>query len=247
MVIERSGFLLMAGALATGGVVGWLVNENDIGQPPRAVVLAEPAPTPPVTARIEPSGVVVVDSHAAPTTCDDSIGAAEECPSVGPADEGLCGNRIAKRCSDFKESLKPRVAQEAVACLNRLKGNERCDMERINLCGHAALMAACPEAVDAATGTYLVSTATKPASFTLDRSTKPPSPLSGVCKSMAESCANQPSSPTIADCRQTLTGMNDAGRARTLACVASHCQDRGLLGCEAAPVEAPPLNAASQR
>lgn len=236
----------MAGMLATGGVAGWLVNENDIGQPRRSVVLAEPAPTLPVTARVEPSGVAVVDLEAPATTCDDSIGAAEDCPSVGPADEGLCGNRIAKRCADFKESLKPRVAQQAVACLNRLKGNERCDMERVNLCGHAALMAACPEAVEPATGTYLASTSTKPASFALDRSTNAPSPLAIACKSMSESCVQQPLSPTLADCRQTLTGMNDTGRKRTLACVASHCQDRGLLGCEAAPTEAI-SNAAAER
>jgi hypothetical protein len=37
----------------------------------------------------------------------------------------------------------------------------------------------------------------------------------------------------MSDCRQTLSGMSDTGRANMMACVSTHCRDRALLGCEA--------------
>lgn len=237
MIIERSGFLLIAGALAAGGGAGWLVRDSGIGQQRETVLVATPVPTPVVVAKPEPTGVMVVDSEAVAPACDDSVGAAEDCPNIGPSDEGLCGNRIAKRCADFKESFKPRVAQEAVACLNRLKGKERCDTARLDLCGHSALMTACPEMQEPATGTYIHATTTTPASFTVEPSTKAPSALAIACKSMQQSCADHALGPNVKDCIQTLAGMNEQGRARTLSCVASHCEDLGLLGCEAAAVE----------
>jgi hypothetical protein len=237
MVIERTGFFLMAGVLAAGGAAGWMAHDSGIGQQRRGVAVVTPAPTPPAVAQAEPSSVVVVNLGAPEPDCDDSIGAAGDCPSVGPADEGLCGNRLAKRCADFKESFKPRVAQEAVACLNQLKPGERCDPARINLCGHAALMAACPQVPEPAKGSYVNATTTSPASFTVDHSLVAPSALSIACQSMQGSCAGRPLCPSLADCVQTLTGMNDQGRVRTLECVANHCEDRGLLGCEAAPTD----------
>lgn len=245
MIIERTGFLLMAGSLAAGGAAGWLVRDSNVGQERQGVVLATPAPAPAVAATAEPTGVVIVDLAAVAPACDDSAGVAEDCPSMGPSDEGLCGNRIAKRCADFKNSFKPRVAQEAVACLNRLKGNERCDLARIDRCGHAALMTACPQIDEPATGSYVHATTTSPASFTVEPSTAAPSPLVIACKSMEQSCAGHPLAPNLANCMQTLAGMNDQGRARTLSCVASHCEDLGLLGCEAAAD--PPPGASARR
>lgn len=239
MIIERTGFLLIAGSLAAGGAAGWVVRDSRIGQESGSVLLATPAPAPAVVATAEPTGVVVIDLEAVAPACDDSAGVPAECPSMGPADEGLCGNRVAKRCADFKLSFKPRVAQQAVACLNRLKGNERCDTARIDRCGHAALMMACPQVEEPATGNYVHATTTSPASFTVEPSTAASSALAIACKSMQQSCADHALGPNLADCMQTLAGMNDQGRARTLSCVASHCEDLGLLGCEAA-ADVPP-------
>jgi hypothetical protein len=62
------------------------------------------------------------------------------------------------------------------------------------------------------------------------------SPLSATCERVLKSCSGQPLPPTLAECRQTLAGMNEAGRASMLECVTKHCQERGLLGCEAVPM-----------
>jgi hypothetical protein len=215
MFIERSGFLLMAGALAAGGVGGWFARDSK-AQSDRA---AE-APRPVVTAAPEPK-VVVIDRTPPAPVCDDSVGSAEDCPAMGPADEGVCSNVAAKRCAEFKLAFKPKVAQAAVSCLRSLKGNALCDASRVNLCGHSALMAACQEpALTLAAG---------------DTGVAPlPSPLSVACDSIVKSYAGQPLGPTSADCRQTLAGMTDAGRTSMVECMAAHSADKGLLGCEAA-------------
>jgi hypothetical protein len=238
MAVDRSNFLLIAGTLAAGGIVGWGLRSN---APPRTPApTAEPAKEP---ARVHaavpeaPVDVAVVESTAAATAaCDDSVGIPEECPSVGPSDEGVCANVILKRCTDFKAAFKPKVAQAAVSCLRQLKANERCDVTRINQCGHAALMAACPEPAPPTKATLHPATATTPASVTLSPDpAAPASPLSKLCEGILKACPGPSLAPTASDCRQTLVGMNESGRAATAECVAAHCSDRGLLGCEAAP------------
>lgn len=239
MAVDRPSFLLIAGAMAAGGVGVWAAQEYRVVRRDTP----EPAPTGPVasvtpSAEPIPTSLVIVDPEAAAPKCDDSVGTPEECPSaVGPADES-CANIIFKRCNEYKAAFKPKVAQEAVACLRRLKGNERCDPVRINLCGHRALMAACPEAAPAAKGKYVRATGAAPPTVEL---TEDPdaeeSPLGAACERVLKSCAGQPLSPTLADCRQTLTGMNETGRNNMLACMTKHCQDKGLLGCEALPVK----------
>jgi len=243
MVIERSGFLLTAAALAGGGVAGWTLRDaRAIEREP--VVTVRPAAKTPETAV---SGVPLVDPKAlAAPACDDSVGVAEACPSVGPSDEGVCANVIAKRCNDFKTSFKPKVAQAAVACLRGLQGAERCDATRVNRCGHAALMSACPEPEPQLKGNYLSATDTTPASFTLTPDPAAvPSPLTKTCEALVKSSAGQPLSPTLADCRQTLLGMNEPGRASMLECMATHAKDRGLLGCEAMPKDKDRVQVAS--
>ena len=140
---------------------------------------------------------------------------------MGPADEGVCTNFAAKRCAEFKFAFKPKVAQAAVACLKTLTGNAVCDPARVNLCGHSALMAACPDPIPDATRTDTGSVA-------------PPSAVVSACESIAKSCAGQPLGPSPADCRQTLSGMTDLGRASMIECMGTHCGDKGLIGCEAA-------------
>jgi hypothetical protein len=210
MVIERSGFLLAATALAAGGLGGWLMRDK-----------SSPTPTadvPPASAAPVPSPPPVVEHIPPPPVCDDSIGSVEDCPAAGPSDEGFC-NFAAKRCAEFKLSFKPKVAQAAVACLKRLKGQELCDQARVNLCGHTALMAACPDPVASRAGADAGSAQTT-------------SVVTASCESIVKGCAGESTAPTMSDCRQTLSGMSDTGRANMMACVSTHCRDRALLGCE---------------
>jgi hypothetical protein len=216
MIIERSGFLLMAGTLAAGGVGGWYVHDTKARQGHSADMQQAPV----VTVSAAPVAPVVVVEHAPPPpVCDDSVGAAEDCPAVGPSDEGVCSNIAAKRCAEFKSAFKPKDAQAAVSCLRHLKGNELCDPARVNLCGHSALMAACPDSPPPSASDAGVSALS--------------SPVALACDTIVKSSANQPLGPTTADCRQTLSGMTDFGRASMIACMSTHSADKGLLGCEA--------------
>src|SRR3954471_9095371 len=98
MIIEKSGFLLMAGTLAAGGVGGWLAHDAKVNR--ERTQFAEPPTTavPVVTATASaPSAVVPSDRVPAAPVCDDSVGTPEECPAMGPADEGVCTNFAAKR------------------------------------------------------------------------------------------------------------------------------------------------------
>lgn len=231
MLVDRSKFLIMATALAAGSVA---CDRDPFGRAP-----APPAPvaaTPPPVA----TGPIAVDIvEPAPTgaaTCDDSQGVPEECPSVGPSDEGVCPDLIQKRCTEYKSAMKPRVAAQAVACLRALKGNERCEPARISQCGHQALMSACAEPARPKKGEYRAAQGTQPASVTITPDTSPEtSPVAVACNSILKACGERPLSPSLADCRQTLAGLTESGRANMVECVTQHCTDRGLIGCEAAP------------
>jgi hypothetical protein len=234
MAIDGTTFLVVAATLAAGGVGGWVVHERTANSPDDRAP-ATPPVLPSATPAEAPVSVEVVEAATGAAVCDDSVGTAEACPSVGPSDEGICANTILKRCNEFKMAFKPRVAQQAVACLRQLKANERCDPARINQCGHAALMAACPESAPPSKGTFVPATGTRPASVTLAaESVTDSSPLTKTCENLVKSCG-PPLSPTLNDCRQTLAGMTELGRASLVECVTAHCTTRGLLGCEAFP------------
>jgi hypothetical protein len=211
MAIERSGFLLAATALAAGGF-GWFARDKS-STPTADVPHASVAPS------ATPPTVVIVDRTPPVPACDDSVASVEECPAAGPSDEGFC-NFAAKRCSEFKLAFKPKVAQAAVACLRRLKGQELCDPARVNLCGHTALMAACQDPI-------------APLAAIDGGAVQPTSLVTASCEGIVKACAGDAPAPTMSDCRQTLSGMSDTGRANMMACVSTHCRDRGLLGCEA--------------
>jgi hypothetical protein len=120
-----------------------------------------------------------------------------------------------KRCEDFKEAMRPRVAERAVACINALNAAQRCDPNRLNLCGHAALMSACsideaPIDADAA-----------------------PDDLATHCTAIVRGCEGVVLGPTMRDCRMTLAGMSAVGREKMGTCMKTHCIDKGLLFCEA--------------
>lgn len=234
MLVDRSKFLLMATMLAT--TTAACEREPDHTRAP-APASPPAVATPSVTPQVGPVPVDIVEPGAAGTpACDDLQGVPEECPSVGPSDEGVCPNVIQKRCSEFKAAMKPRVAAQAVACLRALKANERCDVARINLCGHQALMSACSEPAKAKKGELHAATATAPARVVMTpESTADTSPLSSACSAILKACGERPLSPSLADCKQTLAGMTESGRSGMVECVSQHCSDRGLLGCEAAP------------
>jgi hypothetical protein len=231
MTIDRSDFLILATTLAAGGAGGWFFRDRgpDLRPPPAP---ASPSAGPVASAPPWPSAVAVVDSKPAPA-CDDSQGTPEQCPSVGPADEGICNNIIYKRCEEFKKAFKPRPATQAVACLRALKGYERCDPLRINQCGHMALMAACPDAAPALKGQLSSASDKDPPTVTLASDPSlPATPVATACEDILKTCNDPPLGPTMADCRQTLAGLNDVGRAQMIECASKHCTDRGLYLCE---------------
>jgi hypothetical protein len=237
MAIDRSDFLILASTLAAGGAGGWFYRDRgpDLRPPPVAPPPAPvQGPAPSSSVPPWPSAVAIIDAHAAPA-CDDGQGTPEPCPSVGPADEGICANLIYKRCQEYKTAFKPRVATHAVACLRALKGHERCDPLRINQCGHTALMAACPDPSPPLQGRLSSSADAAAAQVTV---APDPSwsgtPVRTACKSILEAC-DQPLAPTLSDCLQTLAGLNEVGRASMVDCARQHCTDRGLYLCEAVP------------
>jgi hypothetical protein len=241
MAVDRSSFLLIAGALAAGGVAGTGCDTAFGRAPP-------PAPAPVASTVVQPPGPSTVDivlpaAVSGAPVCDDSQGTPEECPTVGPSDEGGCRNLVTARCNDFKAAMKPRVAAQAVACLRALKGNELCDAMRINQCGHAALMSACQESPRPQKGQLQPATGTQPATVTILVDPVPdPSPVTAACSTILRNCGEKASNPTLADCRQTLAGLNDTGRANMVDCVSAHCSDRGLYGCEALPKAITPVS-----
>lgn len=235
MAIDRTNFLLIAGALAVGGGAGWVYRDREAGITREAQANAIQAEKENKLTR--PVAVSVVDSRVpVAAACDDSQGTPEECPSVGPSDEGICPDVILKRCQEFKASFEPRVAAQAVACLRALKPGERCDVARVNQCGHLALMSACPEPAPPAKAELKNKPGNEQPTVTIAFDANAPvSPEAAACESILKRCGSGPLTPTLADCRQTLAGLNDLGRTSMIECVTAHCTDRGLYGCEATP------------
>ncbi|HEY6078783.1 MAG TPA: hypothetical protein VIW29_08265 [Polyangiaceae bacterium] len=248
MNVNRARFLMLASTMATGGVLGIGCERAPYGDSRPAPSAVAPTPSAALGMALQP-GPLLVDvleptgtSNGA-AACDDSQGTPGECPSVGPSDEGGCANVISKRCNEFKAAMKPRVAAQAVACLNALKANDRCDPARINQCGHAALMTACPEPARPRKGQLTAATTTQPVSVVLTTESAPdPSPVAAACASIQRACGDRALAPTQLDCRQTLAGLNDTGRANMVACVSARCVSGGLYACEAVP---PPAAAAA--
>ncbi len=223
---------MLVTTLAAGGAGGYVAAEKRVfpvvdtwvGRVPAPV--AEPAhPSPAASASIAPDTSAPPPplplAPAAPT-CDDAVATPiGDCPGPGlPTVEGGCGSAAIVRCNELRQSLKPRVAAAAMECITKLNGAERCDPSRIHLCGHLALSNACPDA--------------PPGPATGADASVPPSPVTTLCHAIIEACGASPVAPAMAECRQLLSGMTDAGREKTRACMKTHCFDRGLVGCEAA-------------
>lgn len=145
MQVDRGGYLMFVTAIALGGVGGYIASEKDMvphlkrPEPP-------PPPPPPPVASAPPPVVTAAPVVDAGPSCDDSAGEPEACPPIGPPTvEGGCGAFTQERCKDFKQTMKPRVAVAAIACLNKLSYAEKCDAKRVDLCAHQALMGACED------------------------------------------------------------------------------------------------------
>ncbi|HEX8790573.1 MAG TPA: hypothetical protein VF765_06445 [Polyangiaceae bacterium] len=201
MNVDKASFFATVAALAAGGAGGYYAGDHHLlhgaAENTQAAGMAERQPS------AEPSA----PPAPAPPVCDDSSGAPAACPAPGySADEGQPGCMLAsKRCADFKETMKPRVAETAVACLDALTPAQRCDANRVAYCGHAALMAAC----DAA-----------------------PDELGATCTAISSACGGAALTPTLRDCRATLAGLTALGREQMASCMRAHCAEKGLLGCE---------------
>jgi hypothetical protein len=209
--MDRGAFFLALGGLAAGGVGGYVVRDQNLISHDTPVQTA-PAMT------VAPTPVAATTPTVPTPVCDDSTGSPGACPPLPySAEEGGCSPVANKRCEDFKASLKPRVAERAVACLTSLTPAQKCDANRVNLCGHEALMSACAEPETAQTGANAT-----------------PDDLTTRCQQIAQSCsASTTSGPSVRECRATLAGMTAVGRDRTAECMRTHCGDKGLIGCEA--------------
>jgi len=234
MFVEKGKFLLALGGLAAGGAGGYYVSDHHVVDKLRAPYASNAAGESVGVANAMPATPAAGPVRPAPS-CDDMVGAPAACPPPPySADESGCAPVAKNRCEDFKASMKPRIAEQAVACVLALTPAQQCDPKRVDLCGHNALMNACtpPPQQAAATGgaTAAGTPATTPASpgaATTDDE------LGSRCRSIALSC------PAISerDCEATLTGMTAVGRERMSRCLSTHCSDKGLIGCEAQDVK----------
>ena len=212
MHIESGSFFILVAALAAGGGAGYFASQKHVFEPPPA----PPPPKEPPAMTSAPVASVAPPVKPPAPVCDDGVGFPGTCPPPGySADETGCGALPTKRCNDFTQAMKPRVAERAVACLNALSQAERCEPARLTLCGHLALMNACqePDEADAEAGAAAAAGG-----------------LSAVCQAIFKECPLAPPR----DCRATLSGMSELGRSKMATCMKSHCMDRGLLYCEAA-------------
>jgi hypothetical protein len=222
MQIEKGTFLMFVASIAAAAGVGYVASEKDVvphldgrshASSSNTELSSAPFPATRVDVVAVDAGVTAQPMVAAAVTaapaCDDSAGEPAACPQMtAPTDEGGCGGFATARCADFKATMKPRVAQAAVACLNKLSGAERCDPKRVELCGHLALMNACDDS--AATST-----------------------VATACEKIAQTCGDSPLAPSKTECRLTMSGLRETGREAMLDCAKKHCFDKGVLGCEA--------------
>jgi hypothetical protein len=227
MLIDRGIFFLSLSSLAVGGVGGYVASEKNVL--PHLAGSSHESPSPSKTelssapAPASANLVAVAAPVASPApmaqapACDDSVGEAEACPRMpAPTAEGAvtCGGAATTRCADFKVTMKPRVAQAAVACLNKLTAAERCDPKRVELCGHLALMNACDD-------------------------TAATSAIASTCEKIVQTCGASPLAPSQNECRLAMTGLREVGREAMLDCAKKHCFDKGVLGCEAVAIAKP--------
>ncbi|MEO7110432.1 MAG: hypothetical protein ABI183_08355 [Polyangiaceae bacterium] len=253
-MVDRASFLYIVGALAAGGGGGYLLNQhahekaqatNDAARQHSQEEQAALDKANGATANAQAEARAATAMLTSAPACDDAVGAPGDCPAASlpnASDEGLCGSSgsvAARRCKDFKSALKPKVAENAVACLNKLKGNETCDATRVALCGHEALMLACqdtPARNQSMVTSMNIASAPPPEPTPTTPTT---SQVASQCDAILKGCSDATLGVSLSDCYRTLSGMNDVGRANMVTCMHTHCGDKGLLGCEAMPPPSP--------
>ncbi|MEO7092444.1 MAG: hypothetical protein ABI175_04280, partial [Polyangiales bacterium] len=217
MQVEAKGFFMIVAALAAGGVGGYVASEKHVFSSPKADPTAPPA----IADSAKPSVSVVAAAASAPLAppplpaCDDAVGTAGDCPGIGmPTEEGGCGGYANKRCNEYKQAMKPRVADNAVKCLAKLTPQEQCDPKRVDLCGHVALQNACvePDMVS-----YVG----------WDAGAPPAGGVTTTCTTLVAACATATVPLSLVDCQRTLAGLNPKGREQMQACMQKHCADKG--------------------
>jgi hypothetical protein len=203
MNIDKSSFFILVATMAASGAGGWFARDKLVLRSEARA--PEPAPTPSPAPAPEPkSAEPEKPPPPAEPPCTDGEGATPDCTGfVDPGDEGC--NLALPRCLQYRESFKPKIARAAIECLKRLRGAQLCDAVMINKCGHEALMAACPADTD----------------------------TEQACNGLLASCKGALPGPTLTDCKQTLSGMNETGRKKMAVCLGKLCDARGLYGCEA--------------
>jgi hypothetical protein len=227
MFVDKGKFLLALGGLAAGGAGGYYASDHHVVDRLRAPYASNAPAESPGVANAMPGTPAVGAAVPAPA-CDDMTGAPAACPPPPySADESGCAPVAKNRCEDFKASMKPRIAEQAVACVLALTPGQQCDPKRVDLCGHNALMNACtpPPRPGEATGGATAASTTTAATGNDD--------LGSRCRSIAQSCPGA----SERDCEATLAGMTAVGRERMSRCMSAHCSDKGLVGCEAKDVQ----------
>jgi hypothetical protein len=200
MNMDKASFALALGTLAAGAVGGYFLRDRDVlNVAPR---LGSPEPQA-ASSIASPQS----DPEASRASCDDTAGAPAACPGALPAEEGGCGPAPTRRCEEWKRTMKPRVAERAVACFAALDPLERCSPGRASLCAHEALAHACSAGDE---------------------------DVESRCAAIVLGCGGMSVAPTLRECRGTVAGLTAIGRDRLVACMRSHCADKGLLGCEVA-------------
>jgi hypothetical protein len=129
--------------------------------------------------------------------------------------------------------MKPHVAERAVACLNALTPAQRCDPNRLELCGHTALMSACSIVEPAPDGAGAPSDRPGSGAGAPSDSGAAADEIGTECTAILKECEGVKPGTTMHDCRTTIAGMSVLGRDRMRACMKTHCNDKGLLFCEA--------------
>jgi hypothetical protein len=196
MRIERDQFLCAVAAI--GGVCG-LPASPGAAQPVvhAAAGSQEPEPAPAGEGESPSSGgddngTCRAKPVARPNVCDDNRGSPGDCRKAD------CRRLpfICQHCEEYKRTLKPKIAERAVACVVAQAGAQLSDGCRTYQCGDEALGGAC-----------------------LDPTADP------ACWAVAKSC-----NTSVDECRGFLSGMNDAGRQKVLACALAGCP-YGLWSC----------------
>ncbi|HEX8796557.1 MAG TPA: hypothetical protein VF765_36655 [Polyangiaceae bacterium] len=224
MKVDRSLFLVLAGALAAGGC---LVKEYQPPAPPPpapppAPVANNSSPTPPPAPgqpaphlqplheengkggtptpfhfgpiKPQPGPAPTPQPTPAPSACLDS--GATQAPAV--CNPSMCpSNPFAKtRCTTYAQYFDAKVGAAAVNCLNGLN-TSTCDSQHAYDCGKSALAQACPDQT-----------------------------VGQLCQIAASACkANQN------DCVAMFSGLNSNGQDAVAQCVAGGCNGGNLYSC----------------